>query len=233
MKKVMFFAGLLMAYMAPAQPVVQPLGSGDYWKIDDYQTRLPELANAQTFPRTIRFANGSIGVSNLWVNRTAGTNEIYWSVAGAENVTGFSVEFSRDLQHFEPAGRVQLAYAEEGKDYVFRHIFSDNRLVYYRLALLRNGQVLAYTPAVQVAEEASRTKIFPTVVQGSTFYVQTAFAYDRLQVVNSSSQTVYEKAIDSRTGTLTIGLPALPRGVYFVRLLSAKAPQQVQRILID
>lgn len=233
MKKVMIFTLLAAGFIANAQPIVQPVASGDYWQIDDYKQRLPELANANTFPRTISFANGYAGVSNVKANRIIGANELYWTLAGAQNITGFYIEFSRDMRRFEQAGIVQLLRTEPGYGYVFRHHFNDAGLVYYRLALVRDGQILAYTPAVQVMDEEARTKIFPTVVQGSTFYVETGTPYEKLEVVNTSSQSVYQKGLANQTGTITIGLPALPRGIYFVRLLSDRAPQHVQRILVE
>ncbi|HET7898459.1 MAG TPA: hypothetical protein VFL47_12325, partial [Flavisolibacter sp.] len=150
-----------------------------------------------------------------------------------QNVTDFYVEYSRDMHRFEQAGIVRLVQAENGTHYTFRHQFIDQQPVYYRLALVRNGQVLAYTPAVQVAEEEAQTKIFPTLVHGSTFYVQTAFPYQLLQVVNGASQTVFEKPIEGQTGTLTIGLPSLPSGIYFVRLLANGLPQHMQRIMVN
>lgn len=233
MKKVLFFLLLFATLATQAQTIIQPISSGDYWRIDDYQRRLPELANANTFPRTISFPNGYVGVGNVWANRLVGENEIYWTLAGAQNVTDFYVEFSRDMHNFERAGLVRLTHTEAGSEYVFRHTFTDQGLVYYRLALVRDGAILAYTPAVQLAEERFATKVFPTVVKGSTFYIQTAQAYERMQVVNSASQSVYEQGLDKQSGTITVGLPSLPRGVYFVRLLSNRAPQHVQRILID
>jgi hypothetical protein len=126
-----------------------------------------------------------------------------------------------------------LLRTEPASDYVFRHHFTDRNLVYYRLAFVRDGQVLAYSPAVQVLDEESRTKIFPTLVKGSTFYIQTGQPYEKLEVLNSSSQSVYEKGLGNQTGTITVGLPALQRGIYFVRLLSDRAPQHVQRILVQ
>lgn len=229
----MIFTLLALAFAAHSQTIIQPVSSGNYWQIDDYQRRLPELANENTFPQIVSFPNGYIGVASVKANRIIGANEISWTIAGAQNVTDFYVEYSRDMHNFEQAGLVHLVRAGNGTDYTFRHQFIDRNLVYYRLALVRNGQILAYTPAVQLLDEEYRTKVFPTNVTGSTFYVQTAQPYERLQVINSSSQTVYEKGLDNQTGTVTIGLPSLPRGIYFVRLLSANAPQHMQRIMVN
>jgi hypothetical protein len=44
---------------------------------------------------------------------------------------------------------------------------------------------------------------------------------------------MYEKGINNQTGTLTIGLPSLPAGIYFVRLLSTNKPQFVERVLVE
>lgn len=233
MKKVLFFSLLLPGLALHAQPIVQPVASGDYWQIDEYKQRLPELANQNTFPRTITFPNGYAGLSNVKVNRIVGANELYWTIAGAQNVTDFYIEYSRDMRRFEQAGIVSLLRVDPGNHYIFRHQFNDPGLVYYRLALVRNGEVLAYTPAVQVLDEEVRTKVFPTVVQGSTFYIETGMPYEKLEVVNSSSQSVYQKGLGNQTGTITVGLPSLPKGIYFVRLLSDRAPQHVQRILVQ
>jgi len=233
MKNVILSTLLLAATLANAQPIVQPVSSGDYWNIDDYKTRLPELANNSTFPTTINFPNGYVGISNFKANRIIGVNEIHWNIGAVQNVADFYVEFSRDLRRFERAGIVQLARTEGGTGYVFRHTFTDNSLVYYRLAMARNGAVLAYTPAVQVLDEEHTTKVFPTIVRGSTFHIQTAQPYEKLQVINSANTSVYEKGINNQTGTITVGLPSLPTGIYFVRLLSTNKPQYVERILVE
>ena len=233
MKNLLLFKLLLTATIVNSQPIVQPVSSGDYWNIDDYKTRLPELANNTTFPTTINFPNGYVAISSFNVNRIIGANEIHWNIGAVQNISDFYVEFSRDLKTFERAGIVQLAKTDGGTAYVFRHTFNDNRLVYYRLAMARNGAVIAYTPAIQVLDEEYTTKVFPTVVKGSTFNIKTAQAYEKLQVINSSNQAVYEKGINNQTGTIAIGLPPLPTGIYFVRLLNTNSPQHVQRILVE
>jgi hypothetical protein len=233
MKNVILCTLLLTATIVNAQPIVQPVSSGDYWNIDDYRTRLPELANNSTFPTTINFPNGYVGISSFKANRIIGVNEIHWNIGAVQNVGDFHVEFSWDLITFERAGIVQLARTEGGTGYVFRHTFIDNALVYYRLAMARNGVVLAYTPAIQLLDEEHTTKVFPTIVRGSTFHIQTAQPYEKLQVINSANVSVYEKGINNQTGTITIGLPSLPAGIYFVRLLSTNKPQYVERILVE
>ncbi|MDQ3279322.1 MAG: hypothetical protein M3Q06_13415, partial [Bacteroidota bacterium] len=132
MKKVMFFSLLLAGLAAQSQPILQPPASGDYWRTDEYRQRLPELANQNAFPRTISFANGYAGVSNVKANRIIGANEIYWTLSGAQNITGFFVEYSRDMHRFEQAGIVQLLRTDGEDNYVFRHRFNDRGLVYYR-----------------------------------------------------------------------------------------------------
>ena len=233
MKNVILSLTLLFATIANAQPIVQPVASGDYWQLDEYQNRLPELAVKTTFPATINFTNGYVGINNFYVNKLIGQNEIIWNVGTMKNASNFVVEWSRDLRTFERTAIVNLERVEGGR-YVYRHLITDKQLIYYRIGIVTGAKTIAYTPAVQVLEEEQSVKVFPTSVKGSTFYVETGQAYEKLQVVNSSSQSVYEKGINGQTGTITIGLPSLlPKGIYFVRLLASNRPQHVQRILIE
>jgi hypothetical protein len=232
MKNVILSSLLLAAFAAQAQPNVQPVSSGNYWEIDEYASRRQQVAVKTTFPLTMQFTNGSIGINELIVNRLQVENEITWDVGSASNAKGFVIEWSRDLRTFERAGVVRLERVNGGR-YVFRHLFDENHLVYYRIGIVTGANTVAYTPAVQVLDEEYTTKVFPTVVKGSTFYIQTAQAFEKLQVVNSSGQSVYEKGINGQTGTITIGLPSLHTGIYFVRLLSAEKPQHVQRVVME
>ncbi|GAA4741161.1 T9SS type A sorting domain-containing protein [Flavisolibacter ginsenosidimutans] len=231
MKKTILIPFLLAAAIVNAQPIVQPISSGDYWQIDQWAAQMPRLATKTTFPLTVQFTNGYIGINNLSANRLVGENEIVWNIGAWNNAANFVVEWSRDAQTFQQAGVVHLESVNGGR-YVFRHRFEDNRLVYYRIGIVTGANTIAYSPAVQVAEEEYTTKIFPTEVKGSTFYIQTGQAFEKLQVVNSAGQAVYEKGISGQTGTITIGLPPLNTGVYFVRLLSGDRPQHVQRIVV-
>lgn len=180
----------------------------------------------------LNYTNGSVGIREFSASRLNNENEIIWHTNAATNARQFVVEWSRDGYTFERAGVVRLESAANNR-YVFRHQFDLNQLVYYRVGIVTGAATVAYTPAVQVLDEEFATKVFPTIVKGSTFYVQTARAFEKMQVVNSGGTSVYEKGINNQTGTLTVGLPSLPKGIYFVRLLSDRHPQHVQRILVD
>lgn len=234
MKQVLLSTALFAALAGRAQTITQPIASGDYWKTEEYASRLPELVNKTTFPTTFNFTNGYAGITALQANRLIGVNEVIWNLGAVQNVSGFVVEWSRDLVSFERAGVVQLARTEGSSRYVFKHLFQDNQLVYYRLGFQTAGTAaVAYTPAVQVLDEESVTKVFPTQVRGGNFYVQTAQTWDKLQVFNSANSPVLEKGISGQTGTITVSLPSLPTGIYFVRLLGTNKPQHVQRILVE
>lgn len=232
MKNVLLLKLLLTATVLNSQPIVQPVASGDYWQIDEFQNRLPELAIKTTFPATINFTNGFVGINNFYVNKLIGQNEIVWHVGTASNVATYVIEWSRDLRTFERAGVVNLERAVNGQ-YVFRHLINERQLIYYRIGIVSGAKTITYTPAVQVLDQEFSVKVFPTVVKGSTFYIETGQPFEKLQVINSAGQSVYEKGINGQTGTITIGLPPLNKGIYFARLLSDRRQQHVERLVIE
>ena len=232
MKNVLLIKLLLVATIVNSQPVVQPVSSGDYWQIDEFQNRLPELAVKTTFPATINFSNGYVGINNFYAHKMIGQNEIIWDIGSEKNVANYVVEWSRDLRTFEKAGVVDLERVE-GYRYVFRHQLNEKNLVYYRIGIVSGANTISYTPAVQVLDEEFSIKVFPTQVKGGTFYIETGQPFEKLQVLNSAGQSVYEKGINGQTGTITIGLPTLATGAYFVRLVSANRRQHVDRIVLE
>jgi hypothetical protein len=236
MKNLLLISLIVWASVVQAQQFVQPVSSGDYWRAEQYNQRMREYAmnNSRAYPSASVYPAGTIGFDNVSVNRVNGTNELTWSTGSLTNVSRFYVEYSRDMRTFERAGEVSLSRVEDGRRYIFNHPFNDNSRVYYRVAVLNaNNQVVGYSPLAQVIDEQYATKVFPTLVKGSTFQVQTGVAFEKLQVINSANQAVYEKDIHDVTGTITVGLPSLPAGVYFVRLLSVKHPQHVQKIVVE
>ncbi len=234
--KNLFILSIFITAAAAAQPIVQPLSSGDYWRLEEYNRKLREFANTRTLDPSVnvQFPASSISFGNMKATRLTGENEIAWEARSVTNGARLFVEYSRNKEDFERAGEVYLQRAEDGNRYVFRHPFNDSRLVYYRVAVINSrGRVVAYSPIVQLSDAEFSTRIFPTVIKGSTFHVQAAEPYELLQVVASDSKVVFQKPLDKVTGTINIGLPILPSGIYFVRLTSADRPQFVQKVFVE
>lgn len=238
MKRVMFTTVLAASLVgAMAQPSVQSLATGDYWRIQEYNRKLQEFANEKVFRapvRNVEFPSGSATVISPDATRYSGINEVTWETGPHTNVSAFVVEFSHNNQDFIRAGLVGLHQTDDGNRYAFRHRLYDEDLVYYRIGLVNtHGVITAYTPSVQLRDEAQRTRVYPTVVRTGNLFVQTGVPYERMQVLNSNSQVVYDKALGDNTGTLEFTLPQLPAGIYFVRLLSDKQYPHVQKIMVQ
>lgn len=226
---------LFVATAATAQPIVQPLSSGDYWKAEEYNRKLREFAyNNQVVSPITTYSPGSEPFQAIRVVRENGENVVEWPATPVKGVSKYIIEYSRDKHNFEPAGEVYYGQTFDGDRYVFHHPLLDNRLMYYRVGVVNlNNNVVAYSPPALMTEAEFSTKVFPTAVKGHTFYVQIGHPYEKLQVLNSLNQSVYEEAINERTGLITVVLPTLPKGMYFVRLISDKQRQFVQKIMVD
>jgi hypothetical protein len=235
MKNQLLFLSIFVSVVAGAQPIVQPLSSGDYWRVEEYNQKLREFAynNARISP-IITYQEASEPVQAIRVTRVNGVNEVEWPAVAIKGVLRYVIEYSRDNHTYEPAGEVYYGRTFDGDKYLFKHPIFDSRQLWYRVGIVNlNNNVVAYSPPALMTEEEFTTKVFPTAVKGNTFYVQVGHPFEKLQVFNAMDQSVYEEGLHSRTGLVTVVLPTLPKGIYFVRLVSDKQPQFVQRILVQ
>ncbi|MGV3527804.1 MAG: T9SS type A sorting domain-containing protein [Flavisolibacter sp.] len=237
MKQLFSIIFSTLSIIAVAQPIVQPLASGDYWRIREYNQKLQEFANRTVMEAPavgMRYPSGFAIVADLDAQRKTGYNEISWHDAPVSNVFGYLIEYSRNNHDFEKAGVVNLYDTKNTEQYVFKHRFYDDRPVYYRIGIIdNNGIVVAFTPGVELRSEGLATRIYPTQVRNHEIFVQTAEPFERLQVLNSAGQAVYEKALADATGTLRISLPVVTAGIYFIRLTRPDGDPYVQKVMVE
>lgn len=237
MKQLISILFISMAFAAGAQPIVQPLASGDYWRIREYNQKLQEFANRTVMEAPavgLRYPSGYAVVADLEAQRQTGFNEISWHAVPVSNISGFLIEYSRNNRDFERAGVVNLYDTKNSQQYVFEHRFYDDRPVYYRIGIIDNNSIVtAFTPGVELRREGFSTKIYPTQVRNHEVFLQTMEPFERLQVLNSAGQAVYEKALGDATGTLHINLPTLAAGIYFIRLVRPDGDPHVQKIFVE
>lgn len=237
MKNLILSCLLFASAAIYAQPTVQPLSSGDYWRIKEYNDRLQQFRNRTVVEQpyiNMRIPSGAASIVSIDANRNVGVNEVTWYATPGTNVAAYVVEYSRNNQDFVRLGSVGALQTRDGDRFSFRHPFNDDGRIYYRVGIIdNNGLITAYTPSVQLRDEEFTTKIYPTVVRTGQLYLQTAHPFDAVHVTNSSGQLVYQKGIVNATGTIPVTLPQLPAGMYIVTLLSDKQHQYTQKIFVE
>jgi hypothetical protein len=173
-------------------------------------------------------------LSSFAANRVASGNELRWTVASAQNLARFTVEYSVNSSNFSDVGVVAVSRgAGVGQVYSFKHTASANSTAYYRLRMIDTDGRFSYSATVRLEGEKGSLSIFPTIVRNRKIYVRSDEPLQKIQLLNSNGSVVLEKTLSAVPGQITVVLPQLSPGVYLVRVLLAHGAQHVQRILVE
>jgi hypothetical protein len=75
-------------------------------------------------------------------------------------------------------------------------------------------------------------RIYSTVLQNNTLQLTTNIPLEKLRVINSAGAQVYDNNLGGRQGYISMTLPALPKGMYFVTM-TGKDFIKTERIIIQ
>lgn len=139
---------------------------------------------------------------------------VRWSIATAQQLSGFIVEYSTDGIRFNNVGTVP---AGSGNDYSYLHTVQINSRVYYRVrATFSNGSDVL-SSVVSLDRSFPAFRIYPTVVNNNTLHIETNQLFTKAVVYNAGGQQVWSKDIAGQRGHIILNIPALAPGVYFIR----------------
>jgi hypothetical protein len=152
-----------------------------------------------------------------------------WTFTDAVNFDHFVVQRSTDGQNFQdiqslPSGTTQ-----------YTDLFGYNGTVYYRLKMVDiDGQNNYSGVASLVSHSNTTNRIYPTIVENSTVYVETAktIRQARVELFDMNGRRLREKEWPSLDGRQQIALTGLPAGAYLVRLSDIQGPIAKQIIMI-
>lgn len=170
-----------------------------------------------------------VTLSHFMGRRLSGTTVLEWTTQREENVSAFLVEYSSDGSRFSEAGTVP-ATANGAPGYRFIH--NTTSPTFYRLRVADRDGRTTYSPTIRLAAGKGNVRIWPTLVRNRQLQVQTDEPASLLQVVNSAGSVVVQRTLGNRAGWTAVDLPALPKGIYLVRVVVAGQPQ-VQRIALE
>ncbi len=139
---------------------------------------------------------------------------VRWSIASAQQVSGFTVEYSTDGIHFSTAGTVT---AGNSNDYSFLHIIQYNSRIYYRVRATFTSGSPVLSSVVSVDKTFPAFRIYPTVVNNRTLHIETNLPFKSATIYNAGGQVVWQKDISGQRGHIILNMPVLAPGAYFIR----------------
>ena len=173
-----------------------------------------------------------VTLSSFTAKRSGGFNELKWTTATEQNTARFIIEFSLNGNSFSSAGAVAASRNENGSAYSFRHNYNSNGTVYYRLAIQDDDGSTKYSTVLRVAGTHDGTRIYPTVVRDRIINLSLEQPAGLLRVINTNGSRVFEKNLNNASGSLTVSLPHLNRGIYFVQVYM-KGEIKTEKIIVE
>ena len=143
-----------------------------------------------------------------------------WNTASEKNSAQFEVQRSATGRDFSPIGTVAaLGSSNQAANYSLVDRDAPAGLLYYRLRQLDRDGSYTFSPVVVVGGDgrAAKVLLYPNPAQRYiSFIAETATSY---RVLNQLGQPLLHGT--TTTGTASIGLEALPAGLYFLELQTA------------
>jgi hypothetical protein len=171
--------------------------------IDKNNTR-PEIDNQLRNPVIIRAFSAV---------RQNGYNEIRWSAEVENETRKYIVEFTEDGIHYQSAGELLT-----GKGiYDLKHQTFSMLPLLYRLRVEELNGRFYYTQNIMLEGiKFSPVKLYPTIITGNVINLIAGLPVERITIISGSGQQVFVQEAGGKTDQMTITIPSLARGMYFI-----------------
>lgn len=152
---------------------------------------------------------------NSWSGIVSGDKAVLqWKTEGAENFSHFIVQKSHDGIAFQHIKQIEAAGMNPGlQSFSHKDITSLSGTAYYRLAMVDNDGTIVYSTIIRlVAQTFAVTKMYPTVLQQNTLYIETDkfIRHPKLEIFNMNGTKLMQQNLEggSRKHKIHIGNPA-------------------------
>lgn len=202
MRKTIFFkinATLLILYSL--------IGTHSYGQqniIQDKDNTRPEITRQWSSPPMI---------GAFVATQHNGYNEIQWNAKMEGDTRKFIVEYSTDGVVYQSAGE---ATATNGV-YLFKHQTFEVMPMLYRLKIEDLSGRYTYSQNILLqGVNISPVKIYPTIIQGNTVNIISEFPVERINIIAGNGQIAYTNDPGGKEQSITVVLPSLGKGMYWV-----------------
>ena len=163
-----------------------------------------------------------VSITSLTVTPQNGYNEIRWNTAAEVNTSRFHIEYGTNGANFSRVGDVAASGNSNGRSYQFRHNTNQQGFLYYRIATEDADGTVSFSEIIKVRSgDRQPVKVYPTIVNNGQFNLELAGPMQDMQLINTNGAVVYRKNLVNAGSQSSIILPALPKGVYIIRVTGA------------
>ncbi|MBA4167101.1 MAG: T9SS type A sorting domain-containing protein [Chitinophagaceae bacterium] len=205
--------------------------SGTYNMVLDYYengggNRVSFSMSMATLPVRLISFNGKVSNTNK--------AELVWKCDNAENFSHFTVQKSTDGRVFEDVNTIvpKTDYASV-KTYAYTDITPLTGTNYYRLAMVDRDETVAYSTVIVLSVKSlSAARVYPTVVEGGSIYVETGSATGqvKLEVYDMNGRLIMGRALTN--GRQQVSLQVKNAGTYVARISGSKENILSQMIVV-
>jgi hypothetical protein len=166
-----------------------------------------------TRPETTRHLTMPAKITSLKVVSFNGYNEIQWGAVGEQDTRRYIAEYTVDGVNYQTAGEL----APFAGSYQLKHYTTETRPIIYRLRIEKKDGSFYDTDATLLSgTQESFVTIYPTKVQGDVINVNADFPAERAAIVGMEGQNIFSKELGGLTGSFTMAVPTLKKGVYWI-----------------
>jgi hypothetical protein len=143
-----------------------------------------------------------------------GANEIHWTASMEKEVRKYILEDSYNGVDFQTAGEMMAS----SQPYMIKHIFTDHPPLLYRLRTEQFDGKYFYSNIIPSGNIAgiSNVEMYPTIVTTNTITVNAFLPVERINILSTMGTQVFAKDIGGRSGTLSMVIPSLSSGTYYI-----------------
>jgi hypothetical protein len=153
-------------------------------------------------------------ISQAKAENRNGYHEISWSSRNDQDVQKFYVEYTTDGTHYQSAGEVSL---QATGNYLFQHRITDSGSMLYRVAMLLKNNRRAHSASFFLqGSDPAPVRFYPTVISGNTMNIRAEWPLQKISIVSTAGQQVFEKNLGGQLHDIPVVLPGLSKGIYIV-----------------
>jgi hypothetical protein len=159
-----------------------------------------------------------------------GYNEISWATTHQQDTRKFIVEYSVDGVNYLSAAET-LA---DRNSYTVKHQIADSRPLIYRIRMEQlTGRYYNTPPFFLDGDAVLPIKIYPTIITGNTVNIRAAWPVERIAIYAGNGAQVMVKEIGGLDASMTIVLPSLARGDYWMTFIGRGGWKITEKFIIQ